>query len=96
MSAKRARDGAGGKAHRRASQRLKKETALKGLLCTWCGLPIDTSLPREHRMSFTSDHPEALANGGRLVGQALDPMHRHCNSEKNDNAVVDINEWGAS
>lgn len=96
MTAKRIRDGAGGKAYRRASLRLKKETALKGLLCTWCGEPIDTSLHKDDPMSFTSDHPDALDNGGKLVGQLLEPMHRKCNSKKNNNAVIDVNEWGAS
>jgi len=33
-------------------------------------------------MSFTADHPDALANGVRLAGQQLQPMHRHCNASK--------------
>ncbi|WP_417510594.1 hypothetical protein [Microbacterium sp.] len=45
-------------------------------------------------MSFTADHDQALANGGRLVGQILIPMHKSCNSRKSDNAVAEI--WAAT
>lgn len=96
MTAKRARDGKGHRAYRRASARLKREVQLKGLLCTWCGEPIDTTLPSTDRMSYTSDHPDAVANGGALVGQVLEPMHRHCNSAKNDGVQLDMDQWGAT
>ncbi|MGW9270786.1 hypothetical protein [Microbacterium sp. NPDC055599] len=45
-------------------------------------------------MSFTADHDTAIANGGRLVGQVLVPMHRRCNSLKSDHAATEI--WEAS
>jgi hypothetical protein len=45
-------------------------------------------------MSFTADHDTALANGGRLAGGLLVPMHRTCNSRKGDAAEVEI--WEAS
>jgi hypothetical protein len=45
-------------------------------------------------MSFTADHPKALANGGRLYGQKLAPMHRRCNSLKKDSEQTEI--WEAS
>lgn len=94
--AKKIRDGKGAQAYRRASKRLKRETQAKGLVCTWCKRPIDTTLPKSDRMSFTADHPIALENGGALVGQILEPMHRACNSAKNKSAIVEVDEFGAS
>ena len=41
-------------------------------------------------MSFTADHPDALANGVRLAGQQLQPMHRHCNASKGAASDVDL------
>ena len=96
MPAKNVRSGHGGKAARRASKRLKRDTDLNGWVCTWCGGDIDTSLPSKHPMSFTADHPDALANGGALLGQALEPMHRRCNSAKNKSIVIDEDEWSAT
>jgi hypothetical protein len=37
-------------------------------------------------MSFTADHPDAVANGGHLYKQDLAPMHRRCNSIKSDSS----------
>lgn len=96
MTAKRARDGVGGRAHRRASQALRRRTRLEGLVCGWCGEPIDTTLPVGDRMSFTADHPEAVAGGGALVGQQLVPMHWKCNAAKNDSVAVDLDEFKAT
>ncbi|WP_291052154.1 hypothetical protein [Herbiconiux sp.] len=45
-------------------------------------------------MAFTADHPQALGNGGRLVGQQLVSMHLRCNSRKSDHAPVEI--WTAT
>jgi hypothetical protein len=45
-------------------------------------------------MASTAGHPDTLANGGRLAGQQLQPMHRHCNASKGDAANVEI--WPAS
>jgi len=101
MAAKRARDGRGHRAYRRQQAALKRRTKEYDLPCGYgspsgwgCGEHIDTDLDSKHAMSFTADHDEALANGGRLVGQVLIPMHRRCNSRKNDHAVVEI--WEAS
>jgi 5-methylcytosine-specific restriction endonuclease McrA len=89
-----ARDGHGHRAYRRAQAALKRRTRDEGLTCTWCGEPIDTTLPDTHPRAFTADHPDALANGGRLAGQQLQPMHRRCNALKGDHADVEI--WPAS
>jgi len=86
------RDGHGHRAYRRAQAALKRRTAAEGLPCWWCGNAIDTTLPDANRMAFTADHPDALANGGRLAGQQLQPMH--CNASKGD--VADIEIWPAS
>lgn len=88
------RNGHGHRAYRRAQAALKRRTAAENLPCWWCGNAIDTTLPDTDRMAFTADHPDALANGGRLAGQQLQPMHRHCNASKGDGAEVEI--WPAS
>jgi len=101
MAAQRARDGKGHRAYRRQADSLRRRTKNDDLPCGYgsptgegCGQHIDTTLPAGHRMSFTADHPYALANGGRLVGQVLVPMHLSCNSRKGDHAPVEI--WAAS
>jgi len=93
------RNGKGHRAYRRKQAALKRRTAVENLPCGYgsnygCGQPIDTTLPPEHRLSFTADHPAALRHGGKLVAQALVPMHRGCNSRKGDAAPVEI--WEAS
>ena len=93
------RDGKGHRAYRRQQAALKRRTAHENLPCGYgsptgegCGQPIDTTLPSTHRLSFTADHPEALDNGGRLVGQVLVPMHLTCNSRKGNPAEI----WAAT
>lgn len=93
--AKSIRDGKGHRAYRRAAAELKRRCAREGLCCSRCGLPIDTTLPATDPMSFTADHPEALANGGALVGQVLEAMHRRCNSSKGDQTFT-TEIWGAT
>lgn len=96
MTAKRIRDGVGGKAYRRQSKALKRKTEMQGLVCAWCGGAIDTTLDHRDPMSFTMDHPQAIANGGSLTGQEGKPMHRRCNAAKSDQAPIDLGQWGAS
>lgn len=96
MTAKRIRDGVGGKAYRRQSAALKRRTEREGLVCAWCKAPIDTTLPATHPLSFTMDHPIAVANGGHLTRQEGVPMHRSCNAKKGDGATPDLGEWSAS
>ncbi len=95
------RNGKGHRAYRRAQAALKRRTKAENLPCGYgstngwgCGEPIDTDLPATHRLSFTADHDDALANGGRLVGQLLVPMHRACNARKGNAAPTVI--WEAS
>lgn len=95
------RDGKGHRAYRRQQAALKRRTKIEHLPCGYsspsgwgCGEQIDTDLPSTDAMSFTADHDEALANGGRLVGQTLVPMHRRCNSRKSNIAPVEI--WAAT
>lgn len=79
------RNGKGHRAYRRQRRILKR----KQLPCTWCGQPIDYTLPYTHPMSYTADHTVALANGGELL-QDLQPMHRKCNSAKGVGTVVTL------
>lgn len=101
MSSRSIRDGKGHRAYRRQQAALKRRTANEGLPCGYgavdgsgCGEPIDTTLDSKHPMSFTADHPQALANGGKLIGQQLVPLHRRCNSMKGDHAPAEI--WAAT
>ena len=101
MGSRSIRDGKGHRAYRRKQAALKRRTKIEDLPCGYgspsgwgCGERIDTDLPTGHRMSFTADHDTALANGGRLVGDLLVPMHLSCNSRKSDAAEVEI--WEAS
>lgn len=88
------RNGKGHRAYRRKQDVLKRRTQREGLRCVWCGEAIDTTLPYTDRMAFTADHPDAVANGGHLVHQELQPMHRRCNALKSDHADVEV--WEAS
>lgn len=95
------RDGKGHRAYRRDQARLRRRTHEEDLPCGYgspsgwgCGEHIDTTLDYRDKRSFTADHDHALANGGRLVGQVLVPMHRGCNSRKSDHAPVEI--WTAT
>lgn len=101
MSSHNIRDGKGHRAYRRQQAALKRRTANESLPCghgsphSWgCGEQIDTTLDSKHPMSFTADHPDAVSNGGKLVGQILVPMHKRCNSRKGDVAPVEI--WAAT
>lgn len=93
------RDGKGHRAYRRKQAALKRRTERENLPCGYgsdygCGEPIDTTLPATDPMSFTADHPIAVANGGHLVRQDLHPFHRRCNSIKGDAMQSEI--WEAS
>lgn len=88
------RNSFGHRAFRRSAKALRNRVAHEGLPCAWCGKPIDLTLPPTDPMSFTADHPQAIAAGGRLAGQQLQPMHRRCNSAKGDAQPVEI--WEAS
>lgn len=101
MSSRSIRDGKGHRAYRRAQAALKRRTRAQSLPCGhgstsgWgCGEQIDTTLPPTHKRSFTADHDNALANGGKLVGQVLVPMHRDCNARKGNNAAPEV--WAAT
>lgn len=93
--ADRIRDGKGHRAYRRQQAALKRRTARYEWACTRCGRPIDTTLPATHPDSFTADHPQALAAGGKLVGQDLEPMHRRCNSSRGTGAP-EAEIWAAT
>ena len=94
------RDGKGHRAYRRRQAALKRRTARENLPCGYgsthgwgCGQPIDTTLDSKLSASFTADHDDALDNGGKLLGHLV-PMHRGCNSRKNNHAPTPI--WAAT
>lgn len=67
--------------YRKRQRALRNLVRTKGLPCWLCGRPIDLDLPPRHAMAFTADHVNAIANGGRLLGD-LQPAHRACNSRR--------------
>lgn len=88
------REGHGHRAYRRKQAALKRRTSTERLPCHLCGEPIDTNLPASHKLSFTADHMEPLANGGHLVRNELRPAHRACNSRRGNTVTVEI--WEAT
>ena len=77
------RNGKGHRAYRRQRDRMAAQARAKRETCTVCGESYDWADPNGPR-GFTADHPNAIANGGRLVGQQLVGMCRSCNARKND------------
>ena len=72
-------------------RRIVHEILIPGVECTYhaCDCPwgreIDTTLPATHRWSGTVDHVIQLTDGGHPTDRAgLEPMHRRCNSRKNN------------
>lgn len=91
--------GRGYKAYRRKRAALRRRVEREGLVCGHgsdygCGEPFDLTIPYPDRMSFSADHPIALANGGHLTRQELHPFHLGCNARKGDAEAVEI--WEAS
>lgn len=77
------RNGRGHRAYRRAQAALAARYKRNGWPCPECGEPFDWDNPQSSH-GFTADHPLALNNGGKLLGQKLVAMCRGCNSRKND------------
>lgn len=91
--------GRGYKAYRRKRAALRRRVERENLPCGdgsdyGCGQPFDLTIAYPDPMSFSADHPVALANGGHLLRQELHPFHLGCNSRKGDTAEVEI--WEAS
>lgn len=78
-----ARNGRGHRAYRRQHEALANRYRRNGWPCPECGRPFDWDRPQSSR-GFTTDHPVALNNGGRLLGQQLAAMCRGCNARKSD------------
>lgn len=77
------RNGRGHRAYRRAQAVLAARYKANGWPCPGCGNDFDWENPQSSR-GFTADHPLALNNGGRLVGQQLEARCRGCNARKGD------------
>lgn len=90
------RNGPGHRAYRRKQAALKRRAQRESLPCYWCGKPFDFTLHYNDKNAFTADHPHAVGNGGSLAGQELHPMHRGCNSRKNNHETLDIDAWEAT
>lgn len=85
------RDGRGHRAYRRKRRILRNHYQRNNLPCDWCGKPFDWTLAdSQHPDAFTADHPDAIANGGHLVSQALVGMHRSCNAKKGSQVTPTI------
>ena len=81
------RNGRGHRAYRRQRAALKNWAIRNGLThCPGCGAEFDfENLNTKH--GFTADHPDALANGGALLGQQLAPLCRSCNARKGNSVT---------
>lgn len=77
------RRGRGSKAYKRQRDAMEMRYRRHGWPCPECDRPFDFEHPQSSR-GFTADHPVALRNGGKLVGQKLVAMCRGCNARKND------------
>lgn len=88
------RNGKGKAAYKRKRKQLAHRVQLENLACHICGEPIDLTLPRTDRMSFTADHMVPLALGGHLVKNELRPAHLSCNARRGTHADVEI--WAAT
>lgn len=69
------------RSYRKRTSALRRQVKRTGEPCWLCGQPIDLDLPYTHPMSFTADHLDPLAQGGKLLGE-LRPAHRRCNSSR--------------
>lgn len=81
--------GKGSAAYQRQQQALKRRCRALGLGCQNCGVEFDFDDHNSPR-GFTADHPEAIANGGRLLGQKLVPLCRACNARKGKHPVESV------
>ena len=59
----------------------------KRLPCWICGQPIDYAAHWKDGRSFTADHVQPMARGGKLYGE-LRPAHRACNSSRGAGRAV--------
>lgn len=69
----------------RVWRRICAEILVPGVVCAWpsCQQEIDVALPSTHRWSGTVDHIVGLEDGGHPTARwNLQPMHRRCNTEK--------------
>ena len=73
--------GRGRRAYERQREALKRRTKASGEPCGNCGKPFDWDNPNGQR-GFTAEHPDAIGNGGKLLGQQLKAWCRECNGRK--------------
>jgi len=74
-----------------AEERGKCKAAGRRGLCWLCHNPIDTTLPKEHKKSFTLDHVDVVAKGGDKHRRSnLKWAHRDCNSRRGDGTTSHI------
>lgn len=72
----------GDKTYRKKQSALKHKAKRLNLPCHLCGKPFDWTITNYHDPgAFSADHVEAIANGGKLLGE-LAPCHRGCNSSR--------------
>jgi hypothetical protein len=66
-----------------------KAMAAQCHLCKGERGPILYDEDYRHPLSLTADHVEAVAAGGRMLGQ-LEPAHRSCNSKRQDKPLEEF------
>lgn len=68
-------------AYRKKRAALERRARREGLVCWLCLEPFDWTLPKKSAGGFTADHTDAMALGGRVLGE-LKPAHRGCNARR--------------
>lgn len=71
----------GDRTYRKRAAALKAKAKRNAIPCHLCLKPINWDADWKAADSFTADHIEALAQGGRLLGE-LRPAHRGCNARR--------------
>ena len=61
-------------------------------LCKGKKGPILYDADYKHPLSFTADHVDAIAAGGRMLGPLM-PAHRSCNSSKGKKSLEEYLEY---
>jgi 5-methylcytosine-specific restriction endonuclease McrA len=64
--------------------RYRRQLAIGNPPCALCGNQINYDANHLDPMSFTIDHIQPIAAGGRDVLDNLQPTHRSCNRTKSD------------
>ena len=75
------------KAYADKAKALRRKAQRHNWPCWICGQPIDWQAPAGTKQSYTYDHIQAVANGGKIRGEGR-PAHHSCNSRRGNTRTV--------